>query len=100
MISLLLDIAALERQRAAAQKQTQDITTQIQRAKDFGVGFEEVEAALKSAGKGWFSLKYDPATDWVWLNPYEQEQYNSGWYDLDDLVAWINDESPIVKRAK
>lgn len=32
------------------------------------------------------------------LNPYEQNQYNSGWYTVEQLQAWTRGEGPIVKQ--
>ena len=32
------------------------------------------------------------------LNPHEQSLYNSGWFTVEDLDAWIRGEGPIVKK--
>ena len=31
-----------------------------------------------------------------WLNPTDQENYRSGWFSIDDLIAWAHDTGPIV----
>jgi len=63
-----------------------------------------IEERLKAAGRGWFSL----APDWAdeahetirfWLNPYEQERYNHGWYTVEQLDAWAAGHGPIVKQS-
>lgn len=56
---------------------------------------------LKEKGKRFYAL--EPA--WVvaeggelacFLNPMEQSRYASGWYTLDDLLAWTEESGPIV----
>jgi hypothetical protein len=31
-----------------------------------------------------------------WLNPVDQESYRAGWYSIDDLIAWVYNQGPIV----
>lgn len=33
-----------------------------------------------------------------WLNPCEQDEYNAGWYTVEDLKLWGEDKGPIVKK--
>lgn len=35
-----------------------------------------------------------------WLNPANQHLYNSGWYSVDELKQWAQDEGPIMKDVK
>lgn len=35
-----------------------------------------------------------------WLNPYQQDENNFGWFTVEDLDAWIAGTGPIPKRAK
>lgn len=32
-----------------------------------------------------------------WLNPHEQQKYNSGWFTVEQLKQWANDKGPIIK---
>lgn len=33
-----------------------------------------------------------------WLNPEKQHLYNFGWYTVDDLLQWTNNEGPVIKN--
>ena len=33
-----------------------------------------------------------------WLNPYDQQNNESGWYTVEDLTDWIKGEGPIPKK--
>ncbi len=74
-------------------------------AKKTGI-FEE----LKKAGKSYFALSPgsvlkntkdgDVKTKYsvmFFLNPHEQQKYNSGWYTVEQLKQWIKETGPIVK---
>jgi hypothetical protein len=63
-----------------------------------------LKADLKAQGKNWFALS--PA--WVnkddeseglkfWLNPYEQQDYHSGWFREEALRAWGRNEGPVLR---
>jgi hypothetical protein len=58
---------------------------------------------LKAAGRRWYALSPDwldpEAQDEVmfYLNPWEQSQYNSGWFTVDELRAWCRNEGVVVK---
>lgn len=32
-----------------------------------------------------------------WVNPIDQNSYVTGWFALDDLIAWLTDDGPIVR---
>jgi hypothetical protein len=32
-----------------------------------------------------------------WLNPMEQNKYNSGWYTVEELEQWVNNQGPVIK---
>lgn len=64
----------------------------------------EIEKTLKEAGKGWFALspKFHKNEDgsrklMVWLNPYEQNRYNSCWCSIDDLKDWAANKGKVIK---
>jgi hypothetical protein len=57
---------------------------------------------LREHGKQWFSLR----ADWAdkeetslrfWLNPFDQENNNFGWFTVEELKQWAKGEGPIVK---
>jgi hypothetical protein len=71
-----------------------------------------VEEKLRAAGKEFYAL----SPRWVsgfqlddgvttehpvlfWLNPMEQDQNNYGWYTIEQLLEWIEDEGPIPKNS-
>lgn len=61
-----------------------------------------IEKILKDAGKRYFALsprwKDESKTELkFWLNPMEQNCYNSGWFTLDELKEWVNNKGPIMK---
>lgn len=64
-----------------------------------------IKEKLKAARKIWFSLdtikNFPPDHKKpglrVWLNPFDQKKYNYGWFTLEELEAWANDQGPIVK---
>jgi hypothetical protein len=61
--------------------------------------FEEVKQTLTDQGKEWRSLE---RWQWVegeirfWLNPNDQANYQSGWFSIDDLIAWAHNSGPVV----
>ena len=68
-----------------------------------------LDVILKTAKKSYFALtpKWGknagtmPDTDYdvvYWLNPYEQHKYNSGWYTVEQLLKWAENEGPVIKR--
>lgn len=67
---------------------------------------EEIKKELHKAGKDWISLD-----KWIftrdgevrfWLNPWHQRENNFGYFTLDELRAWLNDDpnNPITKREE
>jgi hypothetical protein len=61
--------------------------------------FEETKAILAEHHREWRSLE---RWQWMdgeikfWLNPVDQESYRAGWYSIDDLIAWVYNQGPIV----
>jgi hypothetical protein len=67
-----------------------------------------IEQKLKDAGKRYFAL----SPKWLseeqrhrsqhpvvfWLNPWEQNIHNFGWFVVEELEQWINNEGPIVTK--
>lgn len=63
-----------------------------------------VEAALKAADRRYFALSprwADESRTSVkfWLNPYDQQRNNHGWYTPEDLMLWTKGEGPVPKAA-
>lgn len=95
-----LDIAELEQLRDAINRRL----LMMRRTKGLALPellrlLEEVKATLRDQGKEWHSLE---RWQWMegeirfWLNPYEQDLYRTGWFSIDDLIAWTQDRGPIV----
>ena len=61
--------------------------------------FDEVKITLQDQGKQWLSLE---RWQWMdggikfWLNPNDQDLYHSGWFSIDELIAWTHDTGPIM----
>lgn len=61
--------------------------------------FEEVKTTLHDQGKDWYSLE---RWQWMdggikfWLNPNDQDLYNTGWFSIDELIAWSHDTGPVM----
>lgn len=61
--------------------------------------FDDVKAALLEQGKEWHSLE---RWQWMdgeirfWLNPNDQDIYRTGWFSIDDLIAWTREQGPIM----
>lgn len=63
-----------------------------------------IEQLLKDAGCEYFALSpkwIDPTDESkgfrFWLNPWEQQKNNCGWFTLEELKQWANGEGPIPK---
>jgi hypothetical protein len=59
---------------------------------------------LKKSGKRFFALQIKHLDDkgqprW-WLNPYQQDIHNFGWYSTEDLKLWAADQGPVVMKKK
>ncbi|HMO55760.1 MAG TPA: hypothetical protein PKA05_00370 [Roseiflexaceae bacterium] len=61
--------------------------------------FEEIKITLRDQGKDWWSLE---TWQWMeggirfWLNPKDQDLYSSGWFSIDELIAWAHDIGPVM----
>ena len=63
-----------------------------------------IREILKEAGKDFFALR----PRWTdgneskglefFLNPKEQDKYNTGWFTLDELLEWAQDRGPVIKQ--
>ena len=69
----------------------------------------KIAKKLEKAGLGYYAL----APQWTdffkkpsfqskypvifFLNPKQQDKYNSGWFTVEDLLQWIKGTGPIVK---
>lgn len=60
---------------------------------------EEVKVTLQNQGKDWYSLE---RWQWMdgevrfWLNPHDQSNYRTGWFSMDDLIAWSQDRGAVI----
>jgi hypothetical protein len=95
-----LDIYELERLRDAVNRRLLQMRrTEGLRLPELLQLFEEVKSALQDQGKDWHSLE---RWQWMdggikfWLNPNEQDLYNSGWFSIDELIAWTHDTGPVM----
>jgi hypothetical protein len=60
---------------------------------------DELKVTLQEQGKEWRSLErwqYIEGEIRFWLNPTDQEQYRSGWYTIDELLAWLRNSGPVL----
>jgi hypothetical protein len=65
--------------------------------------FEEsgIEKVLEEAGCKYFALTPSRDTNGkmiIWLNPYEQRKFNSGWFTLYDLRGWSMGKGKVIKK--
>jgi len=64
---------------------------------------EEVKVLLNDQGKQWRSLE---RWQWMdgeirfWLNPTDQVQYQAGWFTIDELIQWSQDNGPVLIQEK
>ncbi|MBC8161696.1 MAG: hypothetical protein H7Z42_10805 [Roseiflexaceae bacterium] len=60
---------------------------------------DEVKTTLGDQGKEWHSLErwqYMDGEIRFWLNPRDHELYNTGWFSIDDLIAWARASGPVM----
>jgi hypothetical protein len=95
-----LDIDELEELRDACNRRLLQMRrTQGLSLPDLLRLFDDVKSALRDQGKEWHSLE---RWQWMegeirfWLNPTDQDIYRTGWFSIDDLIAWTQNLGPIV----
>ena len=60
---------------------------------------DEVKVTLRDQHKEWHSLE---RWQWMdgeirfWLNPVDQDIYRTGWFSIDDLIAWTYGHGQVV----
>lgn len=63
---------------------------------------EKVKKVLKKKKKDWYFLgsprKNEEGVWRFWLNPSQQHIYEAGWFTLEELKQWANDEGPVIKK--
>ena len=60
-----------------------------------------LKSLLREQDKKYFSLStvsFHDGVYKVWLNPDDQIEYNCGWYTIDELMMWLEDEGPVIKE--
>ena len=69
-----------------------------------------IKAKLEKAGKRWMAL----SPRWIadarkanskhpvqyWLNPFDQQNNEYGWYTVEELELWAQDKGPIIEHSK
>jgi hypothetical protein len=95
-----LDVSQLEQLRDAINRRLLQMRrTEGLRLPELLQLFEEVKTTLQDQGKEWYSLE---RWQWMdgeikfWLNPNEQDLYHTGWFSIDELIAWTHDIGPIM----
>jgi hypothetical protein len=95
-----LDIAQLEQLRDACNRRL----LELRRTKGLALPellrlLDDVKLALRDQNKEWHSLE---RWQWMdgeirfWLNPTEQDIYKTGWFSIDDLIAWTHNRGPVL----
>jgi hypothetical protein len=64
-----------------------------------------IHKKLKEADKKYFALSprwkdKDKKEVVFWLNPYDQQNNNFGWYSAKDLEEWIEGKGPVPKNKE
>jgi hypothetical protein len=95
-----LDIYQLEQLRDAINRRLLQMRrTEGLRLPELLQLFEEVKTTLQDQSKEWYSLE---RWQWMdgeikfWLNPNDQDLYHTGWFSIDELIAWTHDTGPIM----
>ncbi|HEX9373729.1 MAG TPA: hypothetical protein VF897_22135 [Roseiflexaceae bacterium] len=95
-----LDIYQLEQLRDAINRRLLQMRrTEGLRLPELLQLFEEVKTTLQGQGKEWHSLE---RWQWMdggikfWLNPNDQDLYHTGWFSIDELIAWTYDSGPVM----
>lgn len=75
---------------SAADKESHEIEKFVAKSK--------IRELLKEKHKGYFALSPSRSADGTmtfWLNPYDQDKVNYGWFTLEQLRQWADDKGPI-----
>lgn len=58
-----------------------------------------IHTILKNANKEYYALvpAFENNILKFWLNPHQQDKYNSGWFTVDELKLWAEDKGPVIK---
>jgi hypothetical protein len=95
-----MDISELEKLRDAVNlRLLQMRKTEGLRLPELLSLFEQTKLALQEQGKEWHSLERWQWMDGCikfWLNPNDQNMYKSGWFSIDELIAWAYDTGPVM----
>jgi hypothetical protein len=95
-----LDIYELEQLRDACNRRLLQMRrTQGLSLHDLLRLLDDVKVTLRDQGKEWHSLE---RWQWMdgeirfWLNPHAQDMYRTGWFSIDDLIAWSQERGPVL----
>lgn len=67
-----------------------------------------IKEKLQKADKGYYALSpsfltFEKETKYsivCWLNPYDQQNVNYGWFTIEELEQWVENKGPIPKEKK
>jgi hypothetical protein len=95
-----LNIDQLEELRDAVSRRLLQLRrTPAMRLPELLALFEQTKATLTDQGKEWYSLD---RWQWIdgairfWLNPRDQDSFKSGWFTIDELIAWAHNDGPVI----
>jgi len=95
-----LDIAELEALRDACNRRLLELRhTRGLTLPELLRLLDEVKATLRDQRKDWHSLE---RWQWMegeirfWLNPVDQDLYKTGWFSIDELIAWAHDHGAVM----
>ena len=95
-----LDIAELEALRDACNRRLLELRhTRGLTLPELLRLLDEVKATLRDQRKDWHSLE---RWQWMegeirfWLNPVDQDLYKTGWFSIDELIAWAHNHGAVM----
>ncbi|NJM06118.1 hypothetical protein HC891_07820 [Candidatus Gracilibacteria bacterium] len=95
-----LNVEELQRLRDAVNQRLLELRSNESRnLSDLLRMLEDLKVTLQDQGKEWRSLErwqYIDGEIRFWLNPTDQNQYRSGWYTIDELLAWVRNSGPVL----
>jgi hypothetical protein len=99
-----LNIDQLEELRDAVSRRLLQLRrTPAMRLPELLALFEQTKSTLSDQGKDWYSLD---RWQWIdgairfWLNPRDQDSYRSGWFTIDELIAWAHNDGPVLNEPE
>jgi hypothetical protein len=95
-----LSVEELERLRNSINQRLLELrSSESRNLSDLLRMLDDLKVTLQDQGKEWRSLErwqYMDGEIRFWLNPTDQDQYRSGWYTIDELLAWVRNSGPVL----